>query len=185
MHKRRRWIRRGKSIVACAKIALGVVGHRKNFVCPIGRGSRPPPCTRPFQIHSAGGPRGRSNVPSLLGADVETHKHQIPGSENFSETGALVWSGTGVGDTESRMSLSRRLPARDRLHRFPTRKRQSITRCSSAAWHRHAATSEIRSTRDETRRRPRHSRETRLASSSAALSQLTCLGVFPPNGMRL
>ena len=40
-----------------------------------------------------------------------------------------------------------------------------------------ALTREIRSTRFEIRSRPRHSRDTRLASSSAASSQLACFGV--------
>ena len=50
-------------------------------------------------------------------------------------------------------------------------------RPSSSAARRHAATREMRSTRKARRSRPRHSRETRLASISAAFSQLACLGV--------
>src|SRR5712691_6894583 len=52
-----------------------------------------------------------------------------------------------------------------------------MVRPSASAARRHAATREMRSTRKARRSRPRHSRETRLASISAALSQLACLGV--------
>ena len=34
------------------------------------------------------------NVPSLFQADTEAQEHEGPGPENFSETGALYWSGT-------------------------------------------------------------------------------------------
>jgi len=39
-------------------------------------------------------PSGGPDVPSLFQADAEAHKHESPGSEKVSETGALDWSGT-------------------------------------------------------------------------------------------
>ena len=39
-------------------------------------------------------PSGGPDVPSLFQADAEADKHESPGSEKVSETGALDWSGT-------------------------------------------------------------------------------------------
>jgi hypothetical protein len=39
-------------------------------------------------------PSGGPDVPSLFQADAEAQEHESPGPENFSETGALDWSGT-------------------------------------------------------------------------------------------